>query len=45
MQIAMVIGLVTAYPANWWLIRPRVQGSDVKGPELSESTPPALPYV
>ncbi|MEP6539229.1 MAG: DUF4396 domain-containing protein, partial [Bryobacteraceae bacterium] len=21
MQIAMLVGFVTAYPANWWLIR------------------------
>ena len=25
MQIAMLIGFVTAYPANWWLIRKGVK--------------------
>jgi Domain of unknown function (DUF4396) len=25
MQIAMVAGFVTAYPANWWLIRAGVK--------------------
>ena len=29
MQIAMMFGFMTAYPANWWLISARRQGSHV----------------
>ena len=29
MQIAMIAGFVTSYPANWWLVKTGHQGGDV----------------